>query len=231
MDECMQADDQLDLTSDLCNAQPLTIDGPVGPLEAELSCPDNSAGPIAVLCHPHPLYGGSMTNKVVHYLSRTLLELGVATLRFNFRGVGRSAGSFDQGVGESEDALAVVHWAQKRAPERVLWLGGFSFGAYVALRLAARHEFGQLITIAPPVNLFDHENLSAVRSPWLLVQGGADEIVHSEQVLAWSERQQPRPDLLYFDDVDHFFHGKLNLLREGLLQRLGPVAPASSDPT
>ena len=126
-------------------AESLSIAGPVGNLEAILETPVDASGAmvesavrprIAVICHPHPLYGGTMTNKVVHMLAKACNELGVRALRFNYRGVGASAGKYDEGNGETDDAVAVVDWALSRWPGAELWLGGFSFGGGVAIRTA-----------------------------------------------------------------------------------------------
>ncbi len=112
----------------------VTFEGPAGPLEGALALPEGAPRAVAVLCHPHPLYDGTMHNKVVHTLARTFTAAGIAALRFNFRGVGDSAGAYDEGDGETEDALAAVAFAHDRTGDVPLWLAGFSFGASVALR-------------------------------------------------------------------------------------------------
>ena len=134
-------------------AEALTISGPAGALETLLEVPAAGApvGGFAVVCHPHPLHGGTMQNKVVHTLARALQEAGIATLRFNFRGVGASAGSYDEGRGEIEDALAVIAYGRARWPGAALTLAGFSFGAQVALLAAPSSAPARLITVAPPV--------------------------------------------------------------------------------
>src|SRR6188768_1844090 len=121
--------------------QPATIDGPAGAIEARVedpTPPGNRVRCVAVVCHPHPLFGGTMQNKVVHTTARALQEAGAATVRFNFRGVGQSEGTHDQGVGEIDDAIAVVQWTRARFVCDELWLAGFSFGAAVALQAALR---------------------------------------------------------------------------------------------
>lgn len=195
---------------------PLLIDGPVGRLEVLVSDPARDARAVAVVCHPHPLHGGTMHNKVVHMLARTFGDLGAHTLRFNFRGVGRSDGAHDHGVGETDDAAAVIEWARARYPDRALWLAGFSFGAYVALRAAGRAAPDRLVAVAPAVNLYDFSVVPTPDCPWWLLQGGADEIVPPEAVRAWSDRLVPAPRRLWFDGVGHFFHGRLNDIRGGL---------------
>jgi uncharacterized protein len=158
----------------------LFIPGPAGRLETLLQSPaggDDAITGIAVLCHPHPLHGGTLQNKVVHTLARTCNDLGLAALRFNFRGVGASEGKYGEAIGETEDLHAVLEWVRQQWPDRPLWLGGFSFGGYVALRAAERWPLRQLITVAPSVNLFARDPLPEVRCDWLLVQGDQDEIV------------------------------------------------------
>lgn len=193
----------------------VSISGPSGKLEAILETPpDVSPERIAVICHPHPLYGGTMTNKVVHMLARTFNALGVCALRFNYRGVGGSEGAYDEGRGETLDALAAVHWAQERLPRARLWLGGFSFGGAVALRTAAQTRPERIVTVAPAIHLVDVSNVSLPSCPWLLVQGDQDELVNSQQVQAWAAALSAPPELAVLSGVDHFFHGRLNELRD-----------------
>jgi alpha/beta superfamily hydrolase len=129
------------------------IDGPAGRLEARVEDPAPGSGPrvVGVVCHPHPLFGGTLQNKVVHTLARTLQELAAPTVRFNFRGVGASEGVHDDGRGEVDDALAVIAWARARWECEPLWLAGFSFGAAVALHACATARPAALVTVAPPV--------------------------------------------------------------------------------
>jgi uncharacterized protein len=195
----------------------VTIPGPAGSLEAAAEEP--SASPrasYAVLCHPHPLHGGTMENKVVTTLGKALRSGGVATLRFNFRGVGRSTGAFDGGRGETDDALAVAAYGALRWPGRRLVLAGFSFGAFVALRVAQVEPVELLITVAPPVDRFDFSQLAAPRSPWLVIQGDADDIVDPQRVLEWIGGFTPAPHLVVVPGVGHFFHGHLAVLRDAV---------------
>lgn len=211
-----------DETVSSCSGDPVWIAGPAGLIEGVTACPPDGRPMhgIGVICHPHPLYGGSLHNKVVDYLSRTLNDLGVGTLRFNFRGVERSEGEYGGGAGEADDLRAVLDWAQKQRPGHPLWLAGFSFGAYVALRVAHEFPVTRLITVAPPINFFDFSTLRTPTCPWILVQGEADEIVPGAQVLDWAARQMPAPDIVRLPGVGHFFHGNLNLLRDSLRARL-----------
>ena len=153
----------------------LTLDGPAGRIEALLDTPPGPLAPaVGVVCHPHPQHQGTMLNKVVHTLSRALNDLGIPAVRFNFRGVGASEGAYADGVGETEDVLAVAAWAQRRFPGTALWLAGFSFGAAVAIRAAVASPCRQLISVAPPVARMASLLGAAVPAcPWLLVQGTA----------------------------------------------------------
>ena len=141
------------------SAEQLSVDGPVGKLETLVESPDNPAG-IAVICHPHPLYHGTMKNKVVHTLARVFIDVGYVAVRFNFRGVGNSDGEYAEAIGETDDLLAVVKWARERWPVKPLWMAGFSFGAFVALTASTRDEPAGLVTVAVPVQRFDVGSLT-----------------------------------------------------------------------
>lgn len=193
----------------------LLLPGPVGALEAMTACSEESGAvaATAVICHPHPLHGGTMHNKVVHTLARSFGELGLRSVRFNFRGVGASAGSFNNGQGETEDALAVLSWVRERRPQDEIWLAGFSFGGYVAARAAQRFEVARLVTVAPAVHLYDLSSMTLPRTPWLVIQGDADEVVSPQAVQEWVRQRQPSATLVLLEGVDHFFHGRLHDLR------------------
>jgi hypothetical protein len=210
-----------------CDAAPLFIEGPAGAIEALTTCPPPGAAPgvTAVICHPHPLHGGSMQNKVVHTLARSFAGLGARTVRFNFRGVGGSTGAFDHGRGETDDLLRVIEWARARRPQDELWLAGFSFGSYVALQASARTGVQQLVLVAPPVSLYDFSVLALPACPVLVVQGGADEVVPAAEVVRWVEQLNPPARLAYLDGVSHFFHQRLNDLRTVVTDALGPAVP------
>lgn len=208
--------------------QDLTIPGPAGPLEARLECPETPVRGAAVVCHPHPLHGGSMQNKVVHTLARTFNALGLAALRFNFRGVGASAGRYDQGRGEQADLQAVLRWVREQGAGVPLCLAGFSFGAYVALAVAGSDPPDCLVLVAPPVNHFDFSGLGGPAGFWVVVQGEADEIVPAAEVDAWSAQLRRPPQLIRMPDVGHFFHGRLNDLKAELERVLGPRLRAAA---
>ncbi len=194
--------------------QSLEIAGPCGPLQGILEAPEQPRA-VAVICHPHPLHGGTMTNKVVHTLARACNDCGAAAVRFNYRGVGRSAGSYDAGVGETDDALAAIAWAQQRWPNLPLWLAGFSFGGGVALRAAVRSNAVRLITVAPAAAR-EAPPSELPTCPWLLVQGDADELIPAEMVLSWANSLSVRPEINVLAAADHFFHRRLMDLREAV---------------
>jgi hypothetical protein len=201
--------------------QAVQIAGPAGAIEARVEDPlepGATRSVVGVVCHPHPLYGGTMQNKVVHTAARAMQEAGAATVRFNFRGVGGSAGRHDQGVGELADALAVIDWTRRHFDCEALWLGGFSFGAAVALQAAARGARPvKLVTIAPPVSRIITEHLARPHCPWLIVQGDEDELVDVAAVRSWARDFVPEPELTVIAGAEHFFHGKLGELRMALL--------------
>ncbi len=192
----------------------VVIDGPAGVIEALVEVPAGYDGRrVAVVCHPHPLFGGTMTNKVVHTCARALQELGFATLRFNFRGVGASDGVFDNGVGETTDALAVCGYATLRFPGATLSVAGFSFGSFVAYRVAARLPVTHLVLIAPPVERFDFAATDGAPRPTVVIQGDVDDVVPASDVIRWVGEQQPTVPLSVITGAGHFFHGKLGELR------------------
>lgn len=210
----------------------LTLDGPAGPLELSVDFPDGDAAPrpiIAVICHPLSTEGGSMHNKVVTMVSRALRDLGITTVRFNFRGVGASAGIYDNGEGEGDDLRAVANWVRSQRPDSALWLAGFSFGAYVSLRAAAVLQPQALISIAPPVGRRTWD-FSLVQPPsnWLVVQGDADEIVDAQGVYQWLESLENPPQLVRMPDTSHFFHRKLIDLRGAIQHEVRRWLPDSS---
>ena len=205
------------MTTTSAQPAPLFLDGPAGRIEAALDAPeaDVAARPLlAIVCHPLPTEGGTMHNKVVTMAARALREVGATTLRFNFRGVGQSEGVFDDGDGELDDLRAVAAWARAQHPDKVLWLAGFSFGAYVSLRLAVELQAAALISIAPPVGRsWDFSNIDIPRAPWLVVQGDADEVVEPQAVYDWLATLPRQPQLVRMPDTTHFFHRKLIDLR------------------
>ncbi len=190
------------------------IQGAAGDIEVMIERPPGARSDVvAVCCHPHPLYGGSMQNKVVHTLARACQDQGVTSVRFNFRGVGSSAGAHDDGVGESEDAAVVADWAREATGAKRLWSLGFSFGGFVAYRLATLRDASALVTVAPPVQRFDFTQLPVPACPWFVAQGDVDDLVDHERVLAWTKSLTPAPEVRILPGAEHFFHGRLTELR------------------
>jgi alpha/beta superfamily hydrolase len=207
----------------------LEVSGPAGKLEALLEVPaDASARRIAILCHPHPQHQGTMQNKVVHTMARALNDLGMPALRFNFRGVGDSAGEYADGDGELDDLVAVADFVRERWNPTELWLGGFSFGAVIAARAATQVKAARLVTIAPAVSILGTSLDRQPDMPWLILQGDQDDIVPIDQVIEWVDQLDPGPELVVLTDVGHFFHGHLVELRQTLVANLGGSLVADS---
>lgn len=190
------------------------IPGPAGALQLLEDMPDPAPSAIAVICHPHPLHGGALNNKVVHQLAKTFTGLGAVSVRFNFRGVAGSEGEYDEGRGELDDLLAVIDWAQARWPELPLWLAGFSFGGFIALQGALQRTPQWLVTVAPAINYFPADSLDLAGVRWLLVQGDADDIVPSDLIQEWIGKLRHAPQLVLLKGAGHFFHGRLNELKQ-----------------
>ncbi|MGB5164960.1 MAG: alpha/beta fold hydrolase [Woeseiaceae bacterium] len=199
------------------DSENLFLDGPAGRLEAILETPtEGEIVGAAVICHPHPQHGGTMHNKVAHTLARSFVRLGYRVLRFNFRGTEASDGSYDEGVGELDDALAAIDWLQKGSGDIPLWVAGFSFGAAISIRAATVREIDGLVTIAPAVYRFANGLTRQPSCPWLIVQGDEDELVPVQETLEWVNGLEPGPELQVFAGAEHFFHGRLVELREAV---------------
>lgn len=195
----------------------LFIKGPVGQLEAlYLEQPD--AKGVALICHPHPLYAGTMQNKVVSTLQRVARDKEFNTLRFNFRGVGKSEGSYGEGEGEIADAYAVFKWLHTKHPNLPIDIMGFSFGSCVAGCLAGQLEqqgmiIKQLIMIAPPLERFNVIGRMPMHCPLLVVQPEADEVINVQAVYDWCNAMTRPHTLLTVPECSHFFHGHLTDLK------------------
>lgn len=201
----------------------IMLPGPVGNLEVITAMPTAPIKPIiGIICHPHPLFGGTMHNKVIYTLARAFKEMGLPTVRFNFRGVGTSEGTYANGLGETDDLIAVLEWVKQACPDHAVWLAGFSFGSYVAARGAKAWPTKQLISIAPPVTNFNFKELPPFDCPWLVVQGDHDEIVSPEAVFSWLDTLENPPQLIRMHGAGHFFHGQLIELRTELINALTP---------
>jgi len=195
-----------------------TVAGPAGELECAIDTPADPRSGTAVICHPHPQHGGTMDNKVVATLARAFTQCGWRAVRFNFRGIGGSAGTWDDGRGEIDDALAVV--AALCDPAQPLALAGFSFGAYVASHAAAALQPARLVLIGPATASF---TLAPVAAGTLVVHGEADDVVPLAATLAWA-RPQALP-VVVVPGGSHFFHGQLALLKSLVVRHLS--APAA----
>ena len=197
------------------------ITGPAGDIECAVDEPTGAPRGVAIVCHPHPQHGGTLDNKVVQTLARAFLQLGLRSVRFNFRGVGASAGTWDEGRGEVDDALAVIrHFRPAAQP----WLlAGFSFGAYVASQAAA-----QLADDAKPLRMVlvgpstQKQAMPNVAADTVLIHGEVDDVVPLAATLDWA-RPQGLP-VIVFPGVGHFFHGQLARLKSVVVQQLVPPA-------
>jgi len=209
----------------------IRLRGPAGQLQAIADVPEagDAVPAVAVLCHPHPEHGGSFHNKVVTILERALREIGLATVRFNFRGVGDSDGKFDDGFGETEDLLAVLEWVRRVRPDAELWLGGFSFGSYIALRAAQHLKLKQMISVAPPVGRYEFSEMDRPDCAWMVIQGEEDDVVSAANVIEWADNLEPPPDLIVMQEAGHFFHRRLmdlrGLVKNGVRNQLPAVDP------
>jgi alpha/beta superfamily hydrolase len=205
------------------------LDGPAGKLEAisDIATPADARRGVAVICHPHPLQGGTMHNKVVTMAERALRESGLDTVRFNFRGTGSSQGEYDDGHGEGDDLAAVVAWVRHVRPDDAMWLAGFSFGSYVSISNAVRLRADALISIAPPVGRWKFEEIALPTCPWLIVQGEADEIVEPQAVFDWVDTLERKPELVRMPDTSHFFHRRLMDLRGAIKHAVHDWLPPS----
>jgi alpha/beta superfamily hydrolase len=198
------------------------LPGPAGAIECALDAPAGEPRGVAVICHPHPLHGGTMDNKVVQTLARAFLQLGWRTVRFNFRGAGESEGLWDEGRGEIDDALAVI--AAQREPGRPFMLAGFSFGGFVAASAAARlpeqERPVRMVLVGPSTQ---KQQVPPVPSDTVVIHGEADEVVPLSATFDWA-RPQTLP-VIVLPGVGHFFHGQLALLKNLVVQQLRASAP------
>ena len=202
------------------NTQRLLVDGPSGQIECAVdlpATPPTGTPGTAVICHPHPQHGGTMDNKVVQTVARAVLQLGWRSVRFNFRGVGASQGDWDDGVGEIEDAMAVI--AAQRDSATPLLLAGFSFGGYVASQAAQRlpddAKAAQLVLVGPST---EKQSMPTVPPHTIVVHGETDDVVPLAATLAWA-RPQSLP-VIVLPGVGHFFHGQLALLKSVIVREL-----------
>jgi len=195
------------------------FNGPDGRLEGRYTPGASPTHPVGLVLHPHPQYGGTMNNKVVYHLYQIFTERGFATLRFNFRGVGRSQGGFDNGVGELSDAASALDWIQTYNPNaNGAWLAGFSFGAWISMQLLMRRpEVRGFLSVAPPANLYDFSFLAPCPSSGLIIHGDKDEIVATDSVNKLVEKLRQQKQIVVeqqtMPGAGHFFEGQLDDLK------------------
>ena len=198
---------------------PFNFKGAVGQLEGVLAVPEHArVDYMAILGHPHSLQGGTMNNKVVTTMARAFKELSIPSLRFNFRGVGLSEGVYNEGIGESEDMVALTRYWQQQFPAAKFIFAGFSFGSYVTYRAAAQYKHSLLISIAPPVHHYNYTDYSP--APWIILQGDDDDVSPLQLVLEFAEQVALAAPVLRFSDTGHFFHGKLIELKSRLIDAI-----------
>ena len=196
----------------------IIFNGPEGRLEGRYYHSKVENAPVALLLHPHPQGGGTMNNKVVYNLYNTFTQRGFSALRFNFRGVGRSQGRFDNGQGELADAAAALDWIQAHNADAAgCWIAGFSFGAWIGMQLLMRRpEIDGFISVAPPANLYDFSFLAPCPASGLIVHGDADDLVPADSVKALATKLSAQRDITVqytgIRGANHFFQEKLDQL-------------------
>jgi alpha/beta superfamily hydrolase len=200
------------------------FDGPAGRIEAILKEPASPVTRAAIVCHPHPLFGGTMHNKVVFRIARSFQDAGFAVLRFNFRGTGLSHGEHDEGRGEQEDLRAAMSFIEERFPGSELWLAGFSFGSAVMLRAAACDERVRAIVAAGvPVSRYDFSEVARCRKPKLFVQGALDQFGSVEDLKRFFSAVNEPKTLKIIEGADHFFEDRLEELMQAVSEFIASV--------
>ena len=193
------------------------IPGPAGALEALLDQPEGEPRAVAVFGHPHPLHGGTMHTKALYQAAKAMPRIGVAALRFNFRGVGRSAGTFDSGPGEKEDFRAALSFVEQRYPDVPIWAAGMSFGSWIAMTVGAEDaRVSLLFAIAPPVDRYDFEALKTSTLPKFIVHGESDELISIKEIRKFYSQIPEPKELVTIEDANHLFEGKTSLVGEAV---------------
>lgn len=193
------------------------FEGPSGKIEAILKEPEGAITRAAIVCHPHPLFGGTMHNKVVFRIAKAFQQSGFAALRFNFRGTGRSEGRHDEGRGEQDDLRAAISFIEQKYPGAKLWLAGFSFGSAVMLRVACDDErVRALVAAGVPVSKYDFEHIISCAKPKLFVQGSLDEFGSAADIERLFARLTEPKRLKVIEGADHFFEGQLEELAQAV---------------
>lgn len=198
----------------------IIFNGPAGRLEGRYSHSKIKNAPLALILHPSPEHGGTMNNKLVYTLFQTFTSRGFSTLRFNFRGVGRSQGVFDRGEGELSDAASALDWMQEINPNApYVWVGGFSFGAWIGMQLLMRRpEIRGFISAAPPANMYDFSFLAPCPTSGLIIHGSKDDVVPEASVEKFAQKLQAQKgisvDYRVIDGANHFFHNNNDIFAE-----------------
>jgi len=205
----------------------IIINGPEGRLEGRYNHAKQPNAPIALLLHPHPQHGGTMNNKVVYTMYHAFVAKGFAALRFNFRGVGRSQGTFDRGEGELSDAASALDWLQSYNPNAAAcWIGGFSFGAWISMQLLMRRpEIDGFVSVAPPANMYDFSFLAPCPASGLIVHGDQDNLVPIEPVQKLIDKLMHQRDIRIeykiVKGADHFFQDHLEQVDQAIQDYVG----------
>jgi len=193
------------------------FEGPAGRIEAILKEPAAPVTRAAIVCHPHPLFGGTMHNKVVYRIARAFQDAGFAVLRFNFRGAGRSEGEHDEGRGEKDDLRAAIKFIEEKYPGAEIWLAGFSFGAAVLLRAAACDDrVRAIVAVGVPISKYDFSEIARCRKPKLFVQGSLDQFGSVGDLERFFAALEEPKKLKIIEGADHFFEGRLTELAEAV---------------
>ena len=193
------------------------IGGPEGPLEALLDTPDTEPRAVAVFAHPHPLHGGTMHTKALYQAAKAMPRIGVAAVRFNFRGVGRSGGTFDAGPGEKDDFRAAIAFAQERFPDVPIWAAGMSFGSWIAMTVGAEDSrVSLLLGVAPPVDRYDFEALKTCTLPKFIIHGESDELISIKEIRKFYSQLPEPKELVVIEDANHLFEGKTSMVGEAV---------------
>lgn len=212
------------------------FNGPAGRLEGRYSHSRTKNAPLALVLHPSPEHGGTMNNKINYMLFQTFVARGFSVLRFNFRGVGRSQGIFDRGEGELSDAAAALDWMQELNPNApYVWVGGFSFGAWIGMQLLMRRpEIQGFISIAPPANLYDFTFLAPCPTSGLMLQGGRDDVVEPQSVVELAQTLHEQKGILIdhrvIPEANHFFHGHTEEMIEHVNDHLNQAGAGADVP-
>ena len=200
------------------------FDGPAGPIEAIIKEPGGPVTRAAIVCHPHPLFGGTMHNKVVFRIARAFQNAGFAVLRFNFRGAGQSAGEHDNGIGEQGDLRAAIKFIQERYTEAEIWLAGFSFGSMVMILGAGGNpEIRAFVAVGVPVLKYDFTETTLGNKPKLFIQGSLDEFGPPQELERFFATLDEPKEMQIIRGADHFFEGRLNELGEAVSKFIDKV--------